>query len=123
MPRLFRSEAIPVKDPILYLLHIRDSCERIVAYAAETGGDWPSRSMAMDAICRNLQIIGEAARKLDEEFRDAHPDVPWKGAIGLRNVITHAYDSVIPDVIREIAERDIPPLLEAVRRIIEEDHN
>lgn len=107
---------MPPKDPLLYVLHIKESCERILSYTTEA--DWPQKSMVMDAVCRNLQIIGEASRRLDAQFRDAHPEVPWKSTIGLRNVITHAYDTVIPDVIREIVERDIPPLLEGVRRLL-----
>ena len=120
-PKPSPSEPMSAKVPTLDVLHIKESCERIVRYAAEAGVDWPFGSMAMDAICRNLQIIGGAARRLDSQFREAHPEVPWKSAIGLRNVITHAYDTVIPEVIREIVKRDIPPLLEAVRRILGEE--
>jgi uncharacterized protein with HEPN domain len=111
---------MPAKDPILYVLHIKDSCERILLYTSGSKVQEPYDSIVIDAVCRNLQIIGEAARKLDEPFRRSHPEVPWREAIGLRNVIVHAYDGVVPDVIREIVENDIPPLLASVRRILDE---
>ena len=74
----------------------------------------------MDAVCRNLQIIGEAARKVDDVFKQEHPEIPWSSTIGLRNVIVQAYDGVLPEVIQEIVERDILPLLQAVRAILQQ---
>ncbi len=112
---------MPRKDPLLYVIHIRDSCERITRYISEAADDWPSRPVIMDAVCRNLQILGEAARRLDPEFQIAHPEVPWKSMIALRNIVTHSYDELIPEVIREIVERDIPPLLTAVRKLLEQE--
>lgn len=83
------------------------------------GRQSPYESIVMDAVCRNLQIIGEAARKMDETFKQAHPEVPWRDAVGLRNVIVHVYDDLVPGMIREVVERDIPPLLDSVRRLLE----
>ena len=107
------------KDPLIYLKHIRDCCERIATYASESGPDWPSQQMVMDAVCRNLEIVGEAARKTDPEFRQAHPEVPWRSMIGARNILIHAYESLRPQIVREIVERDLPPLLAAVHRLLE----
>jgi uncharacterized protein with HEPN domain len=51
----------------------------------------------MDAVCRNITIIGEAARKLDDSFHRAHPEIPWSGIIGARNIVMHAYEFLRPD--------------------------
>lgn len=72
----------------------------------------------MDAVCRNISIIGEAARKLDEVFRQAHPEIPWSSLIGARNVVMHAYEYLRPELIREMAEEDSPILLEHCLRIL-----
>jgi uncharacterized protein with HEPN domain len=50
----------------------------------------------MDAVCRNITIIGEAARRLGEPFRRAHPEIPWSGLIGARNILMHDYEYVQP---------------------------
>jgi uncharacterized protein with HEPN domain len=68
-----------LKGPPLYLIHIRDCCEKIIEYSSASDGDWMTNKMATDAICRNLEIIGEAANKLGEEFLAAHPGIPWRG--------------------------------------------
>ena len=76
--------------------------------------------MVLDAVCRNLEILGEAAAKLDSAFRQAHPEIPWRSIIDTRNILIHAYDQVKPPVLCGIVERDIPDLLVAVRRLLGE---
>lgn len=75
--------------------------------------------MAVDAICRNLEIIGEAANKLDAEFRAANPQVPWRSMINARNILIHAYDSINPHILEDIVISDIPELLAKVLVLIE----
>ena len=52
---------MPAKDPRLYLIHIRECCERILDYTGGIESTWPSVPVVHDAVCRNLEIIGEAA--------------------------------------------------------------
>ncbi len=108
------------KDPRFYLIHIRESCERILHYTAGPGPRWPESPLLVDAVCRNLEIIGEAAGKLVPDFRQAHPEVLWRSIIDTRNILIHAYDQVNPAVLGGIVERDIPRLLAAVLRLLEE---
>ncbi len=61
---------MPAKDPNVYLMHIRDCSRRIAEYIGTGGGGWPSNPLIMDAVCRNITIIGEAARRLDEAFTE-----------------------------------------------------
>jgi uncharacterized protein with HEPN domain len=112
---------MPAKDPLVYVMHIRDSCRRIAEYRAGGGAEWPSNPLVMDAVCRNITIIGEAARKLDDSFHRAHPEIPWSGLIGARNIVMHAYEFVKPQLIREMAEKDVPELLAHCLRLLGED--
>ena len=73
---------------------------------------------AKDAVCRNITIIGEAARKLDDSFQRAHPEIPWSGIIGARNIVMHAYEFIRPELIREMAEKDVPELLAHCLRLL-----
>jgi len=108
------------KDPLVYIMHIRDCCQRVAEYAATGGPDWPKKPLIMDAICRNITIIGEAARKLDDQFRARYPEIPWAGIIGARNVVMHAYEYLNPDLVQEMAEEEIPVLLTHCLRILAE---
>jgi uncharacterized protein with HEPN domain len=108
------------KDPEFYLIHLRECCERILAYTAELGARWAESPLVVDAVCRNLEIIGEAASKLDPPFRQAHSEIPWRSIIDTRNILIHSYDQVNPGVLGGIVERDIPQLLAAVLRYLEE---
>ena len=102
---------MPGKGPFVYIMHMRDSCRRIVEYSASGGSDWPTQPVLMDAICRNITIIGEAARQLDESFRRLHPEIPWSSIIGARSIVMHAYEYLRPELIWEMAEKDVPILL------------
>jgi len=56
---------MPAKDPFVYVKHMRDCCRRITEYISAGGPEWPTNPLVMDAVCRNITIIGEAARKLE----------------------------------------------------------
>jgi uncharacterized protein with HEPN domain len=74
----------------------------------------------LNAACRNLEIVGEASRKIGPEFRAAHPGIPWREMNDLRDVLIHNYEGADPDLIWAVVDRDIPALLLAVRRILED---
>ena len=59
---------------------------------------------------RELEILGEAARRLSSQLRDQHPEIDWKKIIGLRNIIAHQYEEVRIERIWEITQNDIPLL-------------
>ena len=64
----------------------------------------------IDAVVRNLEIIGEAARRLPAEFAAAHPDISWRQIAGLRNRIVHEYFGLDLDIVWHIVEHDLPQL-------------
>jgi uncharacterized protein with HEPN domain len=67
-----------------------------------------------------LQVIGEAAANVSQELRDAHPEVAWRGAIGLRNMIAHGYGALDMCVLRRVIEDDVPVLEAQIRAILAE---
>ncbi|MGI8925632.1 MAG: HepT-like ribonuclease domain-containing protein [Tepidiformaceae bacterium] len=70
-------------------------------------GDWRTQNV----IIRELEVIGEAARHLPERFRDAHPDVPWRTMVAMRNILIHAYPDVDLAQVWQAATVAIPRLL------------
>jgi uncharacterized protein with HEPN domain len=108
------------KDPRFYLVHIRECCEKILSYTKELGTEWKGSPIVVDAVCRNLEIIGEAASKIDPEVRRFHEEIPWRKIINTRNLLIHAYDQVNPAVLGDIVERDIPELARVVGQMIQQ---
>jgi uncharacterized protein with HEPN domain len=109
---------MPAKDPVAYLQHIRDCCVQVAKCGEiRRNGEIPE-SILLDAVCRNLEIIGEAAGKVGPEFRAAHPEIPWRQMISARNILIHNYDGIDPAIVWGIVERDILSLLAAVRALI-----
>jgi len=66
--------------------------------------------MVVDAVIRNLEIIGEAARNIPENVRKLYPEIPWERMIGLRNIVIHEYFGVDENILWEIIKKDIPKL-------------
>lgn len=76
--------------------------------------------MAYDAVLRNLQIIGEAAKAVAADVRQSHPEVDWKGMAGLRDVIAHAYFGLDDETLWDVVTTKVPHLRHQVRRILDE---
>ncbi|MFP4172737.1 MAG: DUF86 domain-containing protein [Candidatus Hydrogenedentota bacterium] len=74
--------------------------------------------MVRMAIERKLEILGEAAGRVSEEFRDNHPEVPWKEIVGLRNVISHQYDKVDYMEVYTIVHERIPGLIALIEPLV-----
>ncbi len=98
------------------LLHIQDAINDIEHYARQ--GE--RSQMAEDAIIRQLQIIGEAARKTSPEFQENHPEIPWKEIIGLRVIIVHEYMKVESAQIWRTVETELPSLKSTVANVLKQ---
>lgn len=77
-----------------------------------------SDSKTIDAVVRNMEIIGEAANHLPQEFYKIYPEVKWKQIIGLRHRIVHDYFGVDVQIIWTVIEKDIQKLKEDITRIL-----
>jgi uncharacterized protein with HEPN domain len=67
---------------------------------------------------RDLEIIGEAARRVSEGFREAHPEIPWRDIIGQRNILSHDYGNVIPARVWQTVTEDLTDLLVSLRNLL-----
>jgi uncharacterized protein with HEPN domain len=75
------------------------------------------------SLVRLLEIIGEAARGISQEFRDAYPDIAWKNMVGMRDRLIHGYFDVDLDVVWETVIEDLPPLITHLEKIIDTVEN
>ena len=97
--------------------HLAKIAEHRPASVAELAGD----ELRSAAIVRWIEIVGEAAANVSESTRDAHPELPWREIIAMRNRLIHAYPDVNLDLVWGVVERDGPSLRSAIDAILEED--
>ncbi len=76
--------------------------------------------MVIDAVLRNLELIGEASKRLSNVFINKHNNIPWKKVIGLRNIVIHEYSDVDLDIIWDIVTKNIPETKENIQEIYDE---
>ena len=77
----------------------------------------------IDAVIRNLEIIGEAARNIPEEIRNVYPAVPWKKMIGLRNIAIHAYFGIDLEIVWRIVSTNIPDAKTEITKLLDSFHD
>ena len=81
--------------------------------------DFLADDRTFDAVMRNLQIIGEAAKNVPTETRLRYPAVEWRKIAGLRDVLAHAYFSLENEILWDVVQNKVPALLEQVQHILE----
>jgi uncharacterized protein with HEPN domain len=101
------------------LFDILDAITRIEAQAVRGRVAFADDELAQTAVIRWVEIIGEAVRGLSEEFRQAHPEVPWRQMVAMRNVLIHGYFDIDVDLVWSVAQNDLPKLGVQVRAIVE----
>ena len=97
-----------MKDDRFYIDHILQSIERINTYL--TGKDQDTFSgdyITQDAVIRQLEIIGEATKRISKEFRAKNPGVPWSDMAGMRDILIHDYIDVDLDIVWKTASESI----------------
>jgi uncharacterized protein with HEPN domain len=104
-----------------YLADIVEAIQRIAGYILGLDYDqFLDDVRTQDAVLRNLQVIGEATKKLSPELRQENPDLPWKAMAGLRDRIVHDYFGINSEVVWTVVSRELPPLLPQVAALLEE---
>ncbi|MFN0015174.1 MAG: DUF86 domain-containing protein [Saprospiraceae bacterium] len=105
----------------VYLEDIAESIEIIEGFVGGvTQTAFEANIEKQDAVIRRLAIIGEAVKNVPDDIRSKHPEVPWRDAAGLRDVVVHEYFGVSLEVIWGVAVRELPILKEQIRRIQED---
>lgn len=103
------------RDPLLYVEDINEACEKVKSYSQGLKREeFFQDDMRVDAVVRNLEIIGEAVRQIPEPVRSAMPEVPWTQIAGMRNVLAHAYFGIDPDIVWDVVANKIDPLSKAI---------
>ena len=107
------------EDDSVRIRYILDAAREAIAFAKDrTRADLDTDRKLNLSLVRLLEIIGEAARGISQEFRDSHPALPWKTMIGMRDRLIHAYFDVNLDVVWRTVTEDLPPLIAQLEKIV-----
>ena len=98
------------------LADILERIDKIVSHTSSAGLTGSDASWTLDAVVRNLEVIGEAARELSPALRRNHPGIPWSAMTGFRVLATHVYWEVEPERVWVIV-RGLPGLRRKLARI------
>ncbi len=108
------------RSPILLLEDILDACLKIQCYTENlTFEEFKENEMVIDAVIRNFEIIGEAANRLPDDFKDAHPEIDWHRIRGFRNRIVHDYFGVDLAILWKIKNENLPNLVKQVQNLLQ----
>ncbi|MBE9153595.1 DUF86 domain-containing protein [Cyanobium sp. LEGE 06113] len=95
-------------------------CSKVLRYSQGlTRQHFLADEMVVDAVLRNLEVLGEAGMQIPPAVRERHPDVPWRRIAGLRGVLAHAYFDLEDDTIWQIVSESIPALANQLDQVIE----
>jgi len=106
------------KDPRIYLAQILERIVRIEGFTPGGKKSFLADSLIQDAVIRNLEVIGEASRRVGAEYQAAHPEIPWREMAGLRNILIHDYESVNLEKIWQVVEKELPSVKGALEKIL-----
>jgi len=102
-----------------YLSNILDAANKVLSYVGDLGRDgFVEAPLVQDAVIRQLEIVGEATKRISDEFRDDHPDIPWKDMAGTRDKLIHDYLGVDIDSVWKTAREDIPQLIRLIEAVL-----
>ena len=108
-----------MKNDSIYLQHILEAIKKIERYLRGVTYEKFSRNdLLIDAIVRELTIIGEAAKQVSEKFQEKHPRVPFYEIIGMRNRIIHEYFDVDLKIVWETCKQNLKNLKKVIRPLL-----
>jgi uncharacterized protein with HEPN domain len=108
------------RDYRLYLDDILECVEKIASYVAGMDVEkFSADPRTVDAVVRNLEIIGEAVRSLPEDVKDKASEIEWRKIASLRNILVHEYFGVNVQLVWDVTQTKLPPLRDACKRMLD----
>lgn len=107
-----------MKDDLAFIEHILLCIDKIQQYTKNlTPQDFNNDELIQDAVIRNIEIIGEATKKISKHLKSQYHEIPWKEMSGMRDKLIHDYFGVDVDVVWQTVKEDIPYLKSLIEGI------
>jgi uncharacterized protein with HEPN domain len=105
-----------------YLSDIFEAMDRILSYTSDLDYDrFMEDKKTQDAVLRNLQVMGEATKKLSQRLREVYPGTPWRQIAGMRDKVVHEYFGINYDIVWAVVSRDIPDVFPQIEAILTQE--
>ncbi len=103
-----------------FLYDILEACKRILEYTKGLKyDDFLNNTEKQDAVVRNIEIIGEAVKKLSDDFKNTHKLIEWQNIARMRDRLIHFYFGVNLEIVWKVVEIEIPKLNDFVQKMLE----
>lgn len=106
---------------LAWLTDMLESIDKTLRYTKGGREEFLDDEMRRDAVARNLEVLGEAAKRISAATRAANPEVPWRDIAGLRDKLIHDYGQVDIHKVWDVVEDRLPALRAQIRRILERE--
>ena len=109
------------RDPRLFMTDVLDAIEKIERYTSGlTFDQFEANEMVLDAVVRNLEIVGEATRYIPATLRERYTQIEWSRVVGFRNIVIHAYFAVDVEIVWTIATQRLSELKAVLTEMLED---
>jgi len=110
---------MPEREDSVRLRHMLDHArEAVFLTQGKTRDDLETERLLNLGLVRLIEIVGEAATKVSGEMCSRHPEIPWTQIRGMRNRLIHGYDFVDFDILWKTVTEELPPLIDALEKIV-----
>ncbi len=107
-----------MKDDLVYLGHIRDAIDAVLGYTKDGKSAFLADKRTQDAVVHNIQIMGEATKRISDAFKSSHNSIPWRQIAGTRDRIVHDYMGVSLKLVWDIVEFELPEVRLGIEAIL-----
>ncbi|ACB01073.1 MULTISPECIES: DUF86 domain-containing protein [Cyanophyceae] len=102
------------------LIDIQQAAQRIIRFTQGLSREaLLNNEKEISALLYQITIIGEATKRLSKDFRERHPEIPWRNLAGMRDVLVHEYDQIDLDIVWDVVEQRIPELLQQLKPLVD----
>ena len=107
-----------MKDDKIYLHHILECIKNIESYTPDGEMEFKNSTLVQDAVIRNLEVIGEASKRISNDLKVTYNELPWREMAGLRDVLIHDYFGVDLKIVWNVVEKELPRIKNGLMQIL-----